>query len=152
MPCFLLWLLAHWFALPYSLSVDEKASIDIHKMCAIFQSCWVRKLLGKLGVPYNRRLRVRGSPHPHNYDADLSLPAAESNAFRIQSDLVSLARLIAAKMTLFSSGDTLACIKIPLYLALGTVGLPIFGVFINRYCMTKKMLTDYRLCHTFSQH
>jgi hypothetical protein len=26
---------------------------------------WVRKLIGKLGVPYNRRLRVRGSPHPH---------------------------------------------------------------------------------------
>jgi hypothetical protein len=25
---------------------------------------WVRKLIGKLGVPYNRRLRVRGSPHP----------------------------------------------------------------------------------------
>ncbi|MEJ0089864.1 MAG: hypothetical protein WDM80_08990 [Limisphaerales bacterium] len=47
---------------------------------------WVRKLNGKLGVPYNRRLGVRGSSHPLNYDADLSLPAADSNAFRIHSD------------------------------------------------------------------
>ena len=27
---------------------------------------WVRKLIGKLGVPYNRRLGVRGSSHPLN--------------------------------------------------------------------------------------
>jgi hypothetical protein len=120
-------------------------------MRAIFQSFWVRKLIGKLGVPYNRRLRVRGSPHPFDYDAGLSLATADSNAFRIHSDLVSLARLMAVKITLFSSGDTLACIKMPRYWAFGTVGLPIFG-FINRLCMTKKMLTDYRLCHTFSQH
>jgi len=58
---------------------------DILKMRAIFKPVWVRKLIGKLGVPYNRRLGVRGSSHPLNYDADLSLPAAESNAFRIQS-------------------------------------------------------------------
>jgi len=120
-------------------------------MRAIFKSVWMRKLIGKLGVPYNRRLRVRGSSHPHDYDADLSLAAAESNAFRIHSDLVSLVRLIAAIIALFSSGETLACIKMPRYLAFGTVGLPIFG-FINSFCMTKKMLTDYRLCHTFSQH
>jgi len=54
-------------------------------MCAIFKSFWVRRLIGKPGVPYNRRLRVRGSPHPYDYDADLSLPAAESNAFHIQA-------------------------------------------------------------------
>jgi hypothetical protein len=56
-------------------------------MRAIFTIVWVRKLIGKLGVPYNRRLGVRGSSHPLNYDADLSLIAAVSNAFRIQSDL-----------------------------------------------------------------
>jgi hypothetical protein len=56
-------------------------------MRAIFKSYWVRKLIGKLGVPYNRRLRVRGSPHPNDYDAGLSLAAAESNAFRNQSGL-----------------------------------------------------------------
>jgi hypothetical protein len=64
-------------------------------MRAMFKSYWVRKLIGKLGVPYNRRLRVRSSPHPLNYDADLSLAAAESNAFRIHSDLLFGAVLIA---------------------------------------------------------
>jgi hypothetical protein len=54
------------------------------KIHAIFHPYWVRKLIGKLGVPYNRRFRVRGSPHPNDYDADLSLAAAESNAFRNQ--------------------------------------------------------------------
>ena len=125
---------------------------DIFKMRANFQLFWVRKLIGKLGVLYNRRLRVRGSPHPHDYEAGLSLAAAESNAFRIQADLASLACLIAAKIALFSSGETLACIKMPRYLAFGTVGLPIFGFFIYSLCMTKKMLTYYRLCRTFSQH
>ena len=33
-------------------------------MGATFKCFWVRKLIGKLGVPYNRRLRVRGSSHP----------------------------------------------------------------------------------------
>src|SRR5208282_3898175 len=97
---------------------------------------WVRRLIGKPGVPYNRRLRVRGSPHPHGYDSGLLLPAAESNAFRIQADLTSLACLIAVKIALFSSGETLACIKMPLNLAFGTFGLPIFG-FINTLRMTK---------------
>ena len=59
-------------------------------MRAKLKSVWVRKLIGKLGVPYNRRLGVRGSSHPLNYDADLSLPAAESNAFRNQSGLPAL--------------------------------------------------------------
>jgi len=53
-------------------------------MSAIFQPCWVRKLIGKLGVPYNRGLRVRGSPQPHDYVAVLPPRAAESKAFRIQ--------------------------------------------------------------------
>jgi len=56
-------------------------------MRAIFKSFWVRKLIGKLDAPYNRRLAVRGCSHPLNYDADLSLPAADSNAFRNQSGL-----------------------------------------------------------------
>jgi len=55
---------------------------DFFKMRAIFKLFWVRKLIGKLGVPYNRRLRVRGSPHPFDYEAGLSLAAAESNASR----------------------------------------------------------------------
>ena len=62
-------------------------------MRAIFKSVWVRKLIGKLGVPYNRRLGVRGSSHPLNYDADLSLAAGESNAFRSHADLISAVRV-----------------------------------------------------------
>jgi hypothetical protein len=72
-------------------------------MRAIFNH-WVRKLIGKLGVPYNRRLRVRGSPHPHGYDADLPLAAAESNAFRIHSVFVSFACRIAPLSSLASIG------------------------------------------------
>ena len=73
-----------------------KKQFDIFKMRAIFQSFWVRKLIGKLGVPYNRRLRVQGSPHPNDYDAGLSLATAESNTFHIQPDLPSGERRIAA--------------------------------------------------------
>jgi len=50
----------------------------------------VRKLTGQTSVPYNRGLRVRGSPHPcfeRVYEAVLSPVAVESNAFRIQSEL-----------------------------------------------------------------
>ncbi len=95
-------------------------------MRAIFQSNWVRKLIGKLGVPYNRRLRVRGSPHPNDYDAGLSLAAAESNAFRIQSDLPSGERRIAPLITLFSSGESRAFTIIPRSFAFASFGLPIF--------------------------
>lgn len=69
----------------------KKNKFDFQKMRAKLKSFWVRKLIGKLGVPYNRRLGVRGSSHPLNYDADLSLPAADSNAFRIHFDLLCLA-------------------------------------------------------------
>jgi hypothetical protein len=103
-------------------------------MRAIFQSCWVRKLTGKLGVPYNRRLRVRGSPHPHDYGAVLPPRAAESKAFRIQSDLLSEVLAIAAFISRFSSGEIRASIKIPRFFAFGTVGLPIFG-FIKILCV-----------------
>jgi len=94
-------------------------------MCAIFQ-LRVRKLTGQTRVPYNRGLRVRGSPHPHDYDSGLPLPATDSNAFRIHSDLGSLARLIAAIIALFSSSETRVIIKIPRFLAFGTVisGMP----------------------------
>ena len=99
-------------------------------MCPIFKSCWVRKLIGKLGVPYNRRLRVRGSPHPLFYDADLSLPAAESNVFRIHTDLPCPERLTASWTVWDSSGANRAPIKIPLNSAFLTFGRPIFLFFI----------------------
>jgi hypothetical protein len=81
-------------------------TFDIFKMHAIFKSFWVRKLIGKLGVPYNRRLRVRGSPLPLFYDAGLSLAAAVGNAFRIQPDLRCPDWRIAPLIVLASSGDT----------------------------------------------
>ena len=109
---------------------------DIFKMRAILKSFWVRKLIGKLGVPYNRGLRVRGSPHPHDYGAGLSLAEAESNALRIHSDLASSVRRIASLITLFSSGESRAFTIIPRNLAFATFGLPIFG-FINTLRKTK---------------
>ena len=56
-------------------------------MHAKLKPLWVRKLIGKLGVPYNRRLGVRDSSHPFDYETGLSSPAAEINAFRIHSVL-----------------------------------------------------------------
>ena len=108
-------------------------------MCANFKSVWVRKLIGKLGVPYNRRLGVRGSSHPLNYDADLSLPAAESNAFRIHADLTSPDRFTAAFTALVSSGANRAPIRVSLDSPFGNIGLPIF-FFI--YCSTKSLTTS----------
>jgi hypothetical protein len=104
-------------------------------MCNLFNR-WVRKLIGKLGVPYNRRLGVRGSSHPLNYDADLSLPAAESNAFRIHSPRPSGEAAMAVSITPFSSLETRAWMMISRSLALGTFGLPIL-VFIKTLRMTK---------------
>ena len=114
---------------------------------------WVRKLIGKpeAATPPDCEFDARRIQIGH-YEVCLSFWAVDSNAMRIHSDLLCGDLAIAACITRFSSGDTLACIKMPLYLALGTVGLPIFGVFIYSFCMTKKMLTECRLCHTFSQH
>ena len=98
-------------------------------MCATFSPARVRKLTGKPAFltiadceSETRRIHKKG------YD-ELHPPAAESNAFRIHSDLASLSRLIAARIARFSSVETLACIRISRNLALRTFGLPIF-VFI----------------------
>jgi hypothetical protein len=85
---------------------------DIFKMRAIFKSVWVRKLIGKLGVPYNRRLRVRGAPQPLFYAADLSLPVADSNAFRIHADLLSSVRRIAPLIVLAAAGNTVDALSL----------------------------------------
>jgi hypothetical protein len=56
------------------------------------------------------------------------LPAAESNALRIQSDLNlgPLERLMASIMALCSSGESRAFTIVPRNLAFATFGLPIF--------------------------
>jgi len=92
----------------------------------IFKLFWVRKLIGKLGVPYNRRLGVRGSPHPQFHAKFWPPPAAASNAFRIQSDLLSGDDSTAAWITRCSSGESRALTMIPRNLALANFGLPIF--------------------------
>ena len=117
-----------------------RQTFNFFKMLAICKSVWVRKLTGKLGVPYNRRLGVRGSSHPLDYNAGLSLPAADSNAFRIQSDLTWPERFTAAFTTLVSSGVNLAPIRMSLVSPFGNVGLPIF-FFI--YCLTKCLTSAY---------
>ena len=106
-----------------ALLISQK-KVETLKMCAIFQSYWVRKLIGKLGVPYNRRLRVRGSPHPNDYDAGLSLAAAESNAFRIHAVFVSFACRIAPLSPLASMGENRAAKNMPLAFCMPILGLP----------------------------
>jgi hypothetical protein len=54
-----------------------------------FSIAWVRQLIGKLRVPYNRGLGVRGSSHPLLTHADDSGFTAESKVWRIHSDLPS---------------------------------------------------------------
>ena len=85
-------------------------------MCAILHTVWVRKLIGQARGLYTPGLRVRGSPHP----------ATESNAFLTQSDVDSPVRLTASAMVLFSSGDSLAWMRIARFLDFETFGLPIF--------------------------
>jgi hypothetical protein len=87
----------------------------------------MHKLTGKPGVPYNRRLGVRGYPHPHYYEAVLSLPAADSNAFRIHSDLPCPDCLTAALTLLDSSSANLAPIRVSLVLPLSSFGRDLVG-------------------------
>jgi hypothetical protein len=93
-------------------------------MRAIFKSAWVRKLIGKLGVPYNRRLGVRGSSHPVHYDADLSLPAADSNAFRAHSLCVRPDAAMALSMACRSLKTSLIEIPGEYTLFLASFGRP----------------------------
>jgi hypothetical protein len=102
-------------------------------MCAKYQSFWVRKLTGQTRVPYNRGLRVRGSPHPLFYDADLSLPAAESNAFRNQSGLPEPDCCIASLIAFASGGVTRTENTSPLAFFMPIFGRPILLFIIIVY-------------------
>jgi IS1 family transposase len=116
--------------------LETKIKFEIHKMRAIFKSFWVRKLIGKLGVPYNRTLGVRGSSHPlKRYDADLSLPAAESKAFRIQPVLPCPSERIASLSCLASTGVKRAAYNSPLAFCFPTFGRPAFFfiIIVNKY-------------------
>ena len=103
-------------------------------MYATLKPFWVRRLIGKPGVPYNRRLRVRGSPHPLIYDAGLSLSAAESNAFRNQSGLPWPVARIASLMAFASTRVTRTANSSPLAFWTPILGLPsFFFIVVNKY-------------------
>jgi hypothetical protein len=106
--------------------MEPQRKLDSFEMHATFQSLWVRKLIGQARGLYTPGLRVRGSPHP----------ATERRAFLTHSDVDSPARLIASAMVRFSSGESLAWMRIARFLDFGTFGLPIFG-FIKTLRMTK---------------
>ena len=101
-------------------------------MSAIFNH-WVRRLIGKPSVPYNRRLPVRGWSHPLDYDDGLSIAATKSNAFRNQSGLSVPARRIAALISFASGGVTLTVNTSPLAFCVPTFGRPAFFLIIIVY-------------------
>lgn len=104
----------------------------------IFQS-WVRKLIGKPEdfTPSDCEFDARRI-HVGNvvYEICLSFLATESNALRIQSDLLCGDLAIAACISLLSSGESRALTIMPRNLDFATLGLPIF-VFIISLCKTK---------------
>src|SRR5437899_314397 len=94
-------------------------------MRAIFQSLWVRKLIGQARGLYTPGLRVRGSPHP--------VQAAASSVSLIHSDCVFPALSTASRSRFASSWASRTAIKTCLDLLFGTLGLP--GFFGIKYLM-----------------
>jgi hypothetical protein len=96
-------------------------------MYAIFKLFWVRKLIGKPALLTIADCESEARRIQFDYGIGLSLPATESNAFRIHSPRPSGEAAMAACITLFSSLETRAWMMISRSLAFGTFGLPIFG-------------------------
>lgn len=94
---------------------------------AIFHPLWVRKLTGKPAFFTSADCESEARRIHSDYDADLPALARSSNAVRIQSDLPSPDWRIASLITLFSSGETRACMRIPRTSDFGSFGLPILG-------------------------
>jgi hypothetical protein len=96
----------------------------------------VRKLIGKLRVPYNRRLRVQASPHPHDYDDGLSIADTNSKAFRSQSGLSVPERRIASLISFASGGFTRTEKYAPLAFRMPSLGLPtlFFIIIVHGNC------------------
>jgi hypothetical protein len=115
-------------------ALETKIIFAIFKMRATFNH-WVRRLIGKPSVPYNRRLPVRGWPHPLIYDDGLSIAATRSNAFRNQSGLSVPERRIAALISFASGGVTRTANNSPLAFCMPSLGLParFFIIFVNEY-------------------
>jgi IS1 family transposase len=103
---------------------------------------WVRKLRGKPAffTSADRESEPRRI-HLICYEIRVSFRASDSKAWRIHSDFLCGDVAIAACISLSSSGDSLACIRMPLNLAFGTLGLPIF-LLIKTLCMTKILVDE----------
>jgi hypothetical protein len=91
-------------------------------MCATFSSLRVRKLTGK---PAFLTIADSESEAPRMQFQAHCL-AHEIRAFLTHSEVFSRALFIACWIVRCSSGDSLAWIRMPRFLALGTFGLPIF--------------------------
>ena len=87
---------------------------------------WVRKLTGKPGgaTPPDCEFEARRI-HSFRYETVSLLLAASSKAIRIHSDRLPRDLAIAACISLLSSGESLAWMRIPRSFDFGTFGLPI---------------------------
>ena len=112
-----------------------KTPLAFHRIRCILRSHWVRKLIGKpafltIADCESEARRIQ------SHAAVFSPFATKSNAFRTHSEVVSLERRMASAIAEFSSGESLACIRIPRSFDFGFRGLPSF-FFIKTLCMTK---------------
>ena len=97
--------------------------MDTTTLSVIFNLFRVRKLTGKpvADTTPDCEFEARRIHKPvFIYENCVPFLAAKSNALRIQSDLLCGDLAIAASIALFSSGDTLAPIKMPLVVPFGS--------------------------------
>ena len=116
-------------------------------MHAIFQ-IRVRKLTGKPAFLTIADCESEARRIQLHYEDVLPVPEAESNVFRIHSDLRIPDRLTAVWTIADSSGENRAPIKTPLNSLFLTFGRPIiFFIFVKHLCWR-----NTSLCLTFSQY
>ena len=101
---------------------------------------WVRKLIGKpafLTIADCESEARRIQLIERSYGVGLSLPAAESNAFRIQSGFACPELRIAALICFASGAATRTANNSPLASPFGSFGLPIFFfILLLTKCLT----------------
>jgi hypothetical protein len=93
---------------------------------------WVRKLTVKPAFLTSADCECKARRiHLTDYDDELPVSAAESNAFRIQSDLLSFAPRIAALISRASGGVNRAANNSPLAFCMPIFGLPMRFFILN---------------------
>ena len=104
----------------------------MHYYAAKLNLFWVRKLIGKPVADTTPDCEFDARRiHKPVYENCVPFLATESNALRIHSDFLCGDLAIAARISLSSSGESLACMRIPRNSAFGTFGLPIFLLIKN---------------------